>query len=93
MKSHDKTLRKHICSYCPQRFITKRNRIDHEQRHLGDKPHICLYCSKGFHNPEDLQTHTKLHAQKDDDDDAAANQVSIVNGAVRDEESLSETVA
>ncbi|XP_011294949.2 zinc finger protein 468 [Musca domestica] len=57
MKSHDKSLCKHICSYCSRRFITLKNLTDHEKRHTSDKPHICVVCSKGFHISEDLDKH------------------------------------
>ncbi|XP_073829474.1 uncharacterized protein [Musca autumnalis] len=57
MKTHDKSLCKHICSYCSRPFITLKNLLDHEKRHRSDKPHICVNCSKGFHFNEDLQNH------------------------------------
>lgn len=61
MKNHDKSLRTHVCRYCSQRFITRKNLIDHEERHRGDKPHICEICNRGFCKEEDLINHHKLH--------------------------------
>ncbi|KAM7349229.1 uncharacterized protein ACRADG_008249 [Cochliomyia hominivorax] len=63
MKNHDKNLRKHVCKYCSQRFITLKNLVDHERRHLGDKPHICNICSKGFYSDADLKTHRSSHLE------------------------------
>lgn len=72
MKNHDKNLRKHVCIYCSQRFITLKNLVDHERRHLGDKPNICNICSKGFHNKSDLKTHRNTHLE-----DAADSELQI----------------
>ncbi|XP_037931960.1 zinc finger protein 62-like [Teleopsis dalmanni] len=65
MKNHDKNLRKHVCSFCSQRFITRQNLFDHENRHRGDKPHICNICSKGFYKSDDLFLHRNLHSTDD----------------------------
>ncbi|XP_012158781.1 zinc finger protein 852 [Ceratitis capitata] len=65
MKSHDKNLRKHVCSFCSQRFITRRNLLDHEKRHQSDKPHICNACSRGFFSIEDLGVHKQSHTEED----------------------------
>ncbi|XP_037936408.1 zinc finger protein 484-like [Teleopsis dalmanni] len=65
MKNHDKNLRKHVCSFCSQRFITRQKLFDHENRHRGDKPHICNICSKGFNKSDDLFLHRNLHSTDD----------------------------
>ncbi|XP_067635816.1 zinc finger protein 585A-like [Eurosta solidaginis] len=65
MKSHDKNLRKHVCSICTQRFITKKNLIDHEKRHQGYKPHICNVCSRGFFSAVDLEVHKRSHSAEE----------------------------
>ncbi|XP_036318413.1 zinc finger protein 84-like isoform X1 [Rhagoletis pomonella] len=63
MKNHDKTLRKHICSFCSARFITRKNLINHERRHQGDKPHLCNACGRGFFSIEDLGAHKQSHTE------------------------------
>lgn len=65
MKSHDKNLRKHVCSFCSQRFITRKNLIDHERRHQSDKPHICNTCSRGFFSIDDLGVHKLSHTEEE----------------------------
>ncbi|XP_054730203.1 gastrula zinc finger protein XlCGF57.1-like [Anastrepha obliqua] len=65
MKSHDKNLRKYVCSFCSQRFITRKNLIDHEKRHRSDKPHICNACSRGFFSKEDLRVHKRAHTDEE----------------------------
>ncbi|XP_050329025.1 zinc finger protein 287 [Bactrocera neohumeralis] len=65
MKSHDKNLRTHVCSFCSQRFITRKNLIDHEKRHQSDKPHICNTCSRGFFSIEDLGVHKQSHTEEE----------------------------
>ncbi|KAI8128334.1 hypothetical protein FF38_13796 [Lucilia cuprina] len=69
MKNHDKNLRKHVCKYCSQRFITLKNLVDHERRHSSDKPHICNICSKGFYSETDLKNHRSTHFEAEDGTD------------------------
>ncbi|CAL4090365.1 unnamed protein product, partial [Meganyctiphanes norvegica] len=56
--------KKHQCSHCNQRFLYKSYMLNHQTKHIGDKPFQCTHCNKCFARKSDIVKHEKLHMEE-----------------------------
>ncbi|XP_055009101.1 zinc finger protein 180-like [Boleophthalmus pectinirostris] len=53
--------RKHKCSVCKKRFVSKYKLQKHRRVHTGEKPFSCSVCKKVFAVSSTLKTHMRTH--------------------------------
>ncbi|XP_053613549.1 zinc finger protein 27-like isoform X3 [Plodia interpunctella] len=51
----------HICSYCGEKFPTKKSKDIHIRIHTGHKPFQCSKCGKSFRAKNSLDRHMDMH--------------------------------
>uniref|UniRef100_A0A8C6UGE7 C2H2-type domain-containing protein n=1 Tax=Neogobius melanostomus TaxID=47308 RepID=A0A8C6UGE7_9GOBI len=55
--------RKHQCSVCNKRFVTKHALQRHTRVHTGEKPFSCPACNRAFGQSDYLDRHMKIHSR------------------------------
>ena len=53
--------KKHECSICKHRCISKADLERHKRTHTGEKPFKCDFCNKCYGRKEDLAVHKRTH--------------------------------